>query len=857
MIRQLPLWIVLVAIQASAQDVALVPFGATWKYRDNGSNQGTAWRAAAFDDSGWSSGTAELGYGDGDESTIMSYGPSATAKYITTYFRKTFSLPNVNAFSGYALHVKRDAGFVLYINGVEAMRQNFDQATVSYTSLAYSAVANSEEPKLLDEILTPSQFVNGNNTIAVEMHLNIATSVDMSFDLELMGLDPVPSIFRGPYLHTATSSGITVCWKTDVPTDSRVRYGTTPGALVNNAVNAGLVLEHEIKITGLQPNTTYYYAIGTQTVDLAGGDSTFFFRTYPPIGSNAPVRIWAIGDAGSGYSYQQDVRDAYLDLAASSHKADVWMMLGDNAYWHGRESEHQIGVFRNMYEGILRNTTLWPIPGNHDYYSGANGLTNTGPYYRIFSMPKLGEAGGIASNTEAYYSFDFGNVHFIALDSYGVSRSATGPMATWLTADITQAQASSKWIIVYWHAPPYTKGSHNSDSPGDSGGIMTDMRLRFAPIIEAHGADLVLSGHSHVYERSFLINGHYGSSATFNAATMLLDGTSGQADGTGPYSKPGTITPNMGTVYVVCGVSGKHDSSGSLDHPVMYYSTNTQLGSMVIDVVGSTLSAKFLNDQGVVIDHFDIRKTFGPVRVAAKAFLEGPWDSNSALMRDDLRQAGLLPSAQPFTGVYAHVGEATTQTVVPAVLGVTGNNAIVDWVFAEARDKSDPSRVVAAKAALIQRDGDVVDVDGTSPVAFNLPDGDYHIALRHRNHLGIMTGGPLALTSGTTTAIDFTSSSTSVHGTAARKDINGTLVMWSGDARRDGLVKYTGSGNDRDPILVRIGSTTPNNSMQGYYADDTNMDGLVKYTGSGNDRDVILVNIGSTTPNNQRIEQLP
>ena len=93
MIRRLFLWIVLVAFQVSAQDVALLPFGSTWKYRDNGSNQGTAWRAAAFDDSAWSSGPAELGYGDGDESTVVSYGPSATAKYITTYFRKTFSLP--------------------------------------------------------------------------------------------------------------------------------------------------------------------------------------------------------------------------------------------------------------------------------------------------------------------------------------------------------------------------------------------------------------------------------------------------------------------------------------------------------------------------------------------------------------------------------------------------------------------------------------------------------------------------------------------------------------------------------------------------------------------------------------------
>ncbi len=839
-----------------AQDVALVPFGSTWKYRDNGSNQGTPWRAIGFNDSGWASGPGELGYGDGDEATVVSYGPNASAKYITTYFRKTLNIPDVNAYAGYLLSVKRDDGFVVYLNGTEVMRQNLDQVTITYTTLAYQAIADSEEPKLMRQVLTPAQFVNGDNTIAVEMHQSAGSSSDLSFNLELLGLDASPSLFRGPYLQASTPTSIVVKWKTDVPTDSRVRYGSAVGALDLSSALAAQVIEHEVKLTGLQPNTTYFYAIGTTTEDLAGDAPTYFFRTHPPGGSVSPLRIWAIGDAGTAYINQAHVRDAYTNFIATGRKADVWLMLGDNAYNHGRECEYQQGVFQNMYEGILRNTPLFPCIGNHDYYSGANGNTNTGTYYTLFAPPKLGEGGGVPSNTEAYYSYDYGNVHFISLDSYGVSRSVTGAMATWLTNDIAQAQANRQWIIVYWHHPPYTKGSHDSDDSGDSGGIMFDMRQNIVPIIESHGVDLVLCGHSHSYERSFLINGHYGVSSTFNAATMKLNGTPGQLDGAGAYTKPGIVTPNMGTVYAVCGVSGKKDATGTFNHPAMYFSSGAYWGSMVIDVLGNTLSGKFLNDQGQVIDHFDIRKAFGPVKVELKAFLEGPFDPIEGRMRDDLRLAGMIPTISPYPSVFPHLGETPAGSIAPALLTDTGANAIVDWVFVELRDRFVPSQIVAAKAALIQRDGDVVDVDGTSPVQFALPPENYHVALRHRNHLGIMTAEAIAL-SGTPAAIDLTSPSTSTFGTEARKDINGVHLLWAGNILQDQMLKYAGGHNDRDPILVRVGGFTPNNTEVLYCNEDGNLDGVVKYAGVRNDRDPILVNIGGITPNNTRQEQLP
>ena len=104
---------------------------------------------------------------------------------------------------------------------------------------------------------------------------------------------------------------------------------------------------------------------------------------------------------------------------------------------------------------------------------------------------------------------------------------------------------------------------------------------------------------------------------------------------------------------------------------------------------------------------------------------------------------------------------------------------------------------------------------------------------------------------------DLSDGSEPIYGTAPTQDVNGIQALWMGNALRDGTLKYTGTGNDRDPILVRVGGATPNQVVPGYYPEDATMDGLVKYTGPANDRDPILVNVGSTSPNHVRIEQLP
>ena len=239
----------------------------------------------------------------------------------------------------------------------------------------------------------------------------------------------------------------------------------------------------------------------------------------------------------------------------------------------------------------------------------------------------------------------------------------------------------------------------------------------------------------------------------------------------------------------------------------------------------------------------------------AKVFLGGGFASG--MNSDQLRAQGSIPSIEPYTVLgYDQLGEGGEQ-VHPSLFAGTGPDAIADWVLIEARSPISPSDVIASRSALLQRDGDVVDLDGISAVGLQVPIGNYHIAIRHRNHLGVMTAAPIAL-SGTPTPIDFTDPATPTWGTNPRKNVSGTMVLWPGDVNFNGSVGYTGASNDRDPILQSIGGTIATNTLTGVYSgSDVNLDGVVRYTGANNDRDIILQTIGGVLPTAVKVEQVP
>ncbi len=601
----------------------LVPTGATWRYLDNGSDQGTAWRATAFADGTWAQGPAELGYGDGGEATVVNCGPNApgclSANYITTYFRKSFTVSNVGSITALELKLQRDDGAIVYLNGTQVASSNMPAPPITYITPASNAVSGAGETNFFTFPLAPTSLVDGSNVLAVEIHQNIATSSDISFNASLQVT--ALSLARAPYLQNVTPTSAVIRWRTNAPSATRVKWGLAAGSLSNTVDVAGTRTEHIVPITGLPTETKIFYSVGSTTLTLAGGDANHYLEVPPLAGERRPIRIWVTGDHGVCAASAQGcidvaaVRTGYTTYAGSQ-LADLWLMLGDNAYNSGTDTEFTNGHF-NPFPTIMRNTPFWSTPGNHEFGTGgADSPTQTGPYYDSHSFPTAGEAGGVPSGTEAYYSFDYGNIHILTLDSHDTSRTApvnpttnicpiggggAGAMYQWACADL--AATDKDFVIAIWHHPPYSKGSHNSDLESQ----LLEMRERFLPVMEAYGVDLVLSGHSHSYERSVLLDGHYGFSTTYSPALHAVDAGDGDPAGNGAYVKSALgPDPNTGTVAAVPG-SASQISGGTLDHPVMVQSLNI-LGSMVIDVVGRQLDARMIGVTGNVLDHFQIVK---------------------------------------------------------------------------------------------------------------------------------------------------------------------------------------------------------------------------------------------------------
>src|ERR1051325_5156585 len=535
----------------SAAVTQLIARGSQWKYFDQGSYPISIWTLRTYNEAGWKTGFAQFGYGEGDETTTVSFGPDPDTKYITTLFRRTFPVANAAAFNVLNLGVLRDDGVVIYLNGSEIYRNNMPAGLVSASTLASTNVAGIAEQTFFTVTLPSSGLITGNNVLAVELHQAAPDSIDLSFDLELSAANVITAT-RGPYLQRGTPNSLIVRWRTSSDTISRIRFGVEPDNLDGLAEDTTPKSEHELLLQGLQPDARYFYAVESSENTLARGPDYFFIT--PPLGPK-PTRIWVLGDPGTANGNQFAVRDAYYNFTGARH-TDLWLMLGDNAYSSGTDEQYQQAVF-NVFPEMLRKSVLWPTIGNHDTYTDFT-MTDF-PYLHIFSLPVQGEAGGVASGTKRYYSFNHGNIHFVCLDSMSSDRSPGSPMIQWLQQDLIAN--TNTWLVAFWHHPPYSKGSHDSDYEGE----LVEMRQNVVPILENYGVDLVLSGHSHAYERSFLINGHYGPSDSFDVG-MLVDGGDGRLEGNGPYRK--TVSgpvPHEGAVYAVAGSSGQI-SGGSLDH---------------------------------------------------------------------------------------------------------------------------------------------------------------------------------------------------------------------------------------------------------------------------------------------------
>jgi acid phosphatase type 7 len=418
------------------------------------------------------------------------------------------------------------------------------------------------------------------------------------------------NVVRGPYLQVGTSTSIIIKWNTSVPTDSQVKFGLAVGAYSNKVENLALTSAHELVLNNLLPNTKYYYTIGS-TQAILHGDGANYFTTYPTQTADRKLRFWVTGDCGNNSDNQRQVRDQYLSYTGNE-ATDGWLLLGDNAYFSGLLTEYDDNFFSQYQGNIMKRTVLWPAPGNHDYANDAALQTSKlVPYYDLFTIPSQAEAGGIASQSKSYYSYNIGNTHFISLDSYGIEEMShrlydtISAQVAWLKKDLDANQQT--WTIVYWHHPPYTKGSHNSDGEDE----LMKIRENLLKILERGKVDLVMCGHSHSYERSKLLKGHYDFSTTFDAVTMNKSTSSAQYNGTTdscPYIKHADRN-GEGIVYVVAGSAGQLGGTVfGFPHPAMHYSNRANGGSLILEIEQDRLDVKWLCADGLIRDSFTMMK---------------------------------------------------------------------------------------------------------------------------------------------------------------------------------------------------------------------------------------------------------
>jgi len=419
-------------------------------------------------------------------------------------------------------------------------------------------------------------------------------------------------LIRGPYLQKASPTSVTVRWRTNVYDRSRVQYGLIPNAMEYFVDDSTLVSEHSIQLTGLQPNTKYYYTIGNLADTTIQGDADNYFVTLPAKGSEQLIRIAGFGDCGNNSINQRKVRDAVENYIADK-PLTAWILMGDNAYSDGSDAEYQVKFFNNYKDNLLKKYALFPSPGNHDYRDFPSASFKDQykmAYYQNFSMPTEGESGGVASHTQSYYSYDIGNTHFLSLDSYGPDTKGTymvdkmSEQAEWVKRDLAANQ--STWVVAYWHHPPYTMGSHNSDTERD----LIAIRENFIKNLEDLGVDVIICGHSHVYERSKLIKGHYGMETTYNPKQHEISSSTGlydQSKNSAPYLKKSS--ENQGTVYVVSGSSGALGGhKPGYPHNAMYYSENEIGGAVMLEIEENKLDLKWVCSDGKIRDHFTMMK---------------------------------------------------------------------------------------------------------------------------------------------------------------------------------------------------------------------------------------------------------
>ncbi|WP_434380977.1 discoidin domain-containing protein [Melittangium boletus] len=401
--------------------------------------------------------------------------------------------------------------------------------------------------------------------------------------------DSGPALPRLPYLQSVGTSSAIVAFRTSVSCAPFVRYGEGMD-LSRTATAPALGWRHAVVLDGLSAGKTYSYVV--EACGSVTGVRQFKTASLP----GTPVHFTAMGDFGTGSSSQSKVLAL---LGQPARHGEFLLTLGDNAYTSGTEAEFQSNMFKPM-ASMLRETPLFTSPGNHEY------VTDQGqPYLDNFYLPSNNP-----EKTERYYSFDWGSVHFVSLDSNCViglasaSRCTLAAQKNWLIQDL--AATKQPWKVVFFHHPIWSSGDHGSQ---------LKMRREFVPVFEQYGVDLVLTGHDHQYERSKAMKGE-------------------------------AIATTSGIPYLVVGSGGAHMPAYPGSKPAWSaYRDNTRSGYLDVVVSGGTLAARFFATDGNVYDSLNLTKALPAVDPEPAPVTSTSMDAPPGPQDDPARQPAFLHEA--------------------------------------------------------------------------------------------------------------------------------------------------------------------------------------------------------------------
>jgi len=588
-----------------ADEISLVRAGDVWRYycaTNPPSSPITAWREVSFDDTFWLQGPSGFCTIKADPFSQATTWPKNCR---SVYLRRTFIVSDPASVKWLVLRLDYQSGFVAYLNGQEIVRQGLtntppafdDFATFhsGFPSIGLNLAANYAEA--FDASAGAGALVAGTNVLAIEVHTaatnnEIGLSAGISTNHMLLVPELLANFQRGPFLQNATTNSIQVIWRTPVPADTAVDFGTNE-ALGSDVSDATLTTNHVATMTGLLPGTRYFYQVRSTAGVTSAVSPTYSFNTLKASGD---ICFLEIGDSGTGSAAQYSLVGAMKQAGA-----DLVVHVGDVLYPDFANGLEDIRCL-SVYGQIMHSVPFYFTMGNHDVDvddDDDDRLLGPGTgeaYLSTFYLPTNSMTG-----TEHYYSFDHGDAHFVVLFLPYFAESTTvltnydlyegSAQYCWLTNDL--AASSKPWKFIFLHCPPATSGNHRMDNYNQFnphfGTTNLDWQVEqslLLPVAQRYGVQMFFSGHSHDYERFMPINGVH----------FFVNGCGG-----GNYTGIEPAPPSEG---------GGRDAFSS-----QFYSTPGVTSFTKVTVHGDSLLLQGILADGTVFDYMTIQRALPPAQV--------------------------------------------------------------------------------------------------------------------------------------------------------------------------------------------------------------------------------------------------